>query len=139
MMKKLSEMEKTKTLVPLRAVLKDLKGEGKVSLALLYGSYKKGQPHSRSDIDLALYLQPKDEIEEMEIMDRLLMSTEKEVSILRLHDEEESPFVVQEALKGEHLVEPDWEIYYSLSHRILHECEGMRFRREMAEHHNRQK
>ena len=67
----------------------------------------------------------------MEIIDRILMSTEKEVSILRLHDEEESPFVVQEALKGEHLVEPDWEIYYSLSHRILHECEDLRYRREL--------
>jgi predicted nucleotidyltransferase len=124
-------MDKPETLAPLRAVLKDLKREGKISLALLYGSYQKGQPHSRSDIDLALYLQAKNEIEETEIIDRILMSTEKEVSILRLHDEEESPFVIQEALKGEHLVEPDWEIYYSLSHRILHECEDLRYRREL--------
>jgi len=124
-------MEKNETLISLKAILQTLKTEGKIAIALLYGSYLKGQPHSRSDIDLALYLQTKDGIEEMEIIDRILMSTEKEVSILRLHDEEESPFVVQEALKGEHLVEPDWEIYYSLSHRILHECEDLRYRREL--------
>jgi len=127
-----NNMDKDETLGSLRNVLKDLKREGKISIALLYGSYLKGHPHSRSDIDLALYLHLKNEIEEMEIIDRILMSTEKEVSILRLHDEEESPFVVQEALKGEHLVEPDWEIFYSLSHRILHECEGLRSRREAA-------
>ena len=132
-------MDKNKTLISLKAILQTLKTEGKIAIALLYGSYLKGQPHSRSDIDLALYLQPKDEIEEMEIIDRILMSTEKEISILRLHDEEESPFVVQEALKGEHLVEPDWEIYYSLSHRILHGCEGLRFRKEVAEYRHRKK
>jgi predicted nucleotidyltransferase len=131
MINRLPGMEKNETLISLKAILQTLKTEGKIAIALLYGSYLKGQPHSRSDIDLALYLQPEDEIEEIEIIDRVLMSTEKEVSILRLHDEEESPFVVQEALKGEHLVEPDWEIYYSLSHRILHECEDLRFRREL--------
>jgi predicted nucleotidyltransferase len=131
MINRLPGMEKNETLISLKAILQTLKTEGKIAIALLYGSYLKGQPHSRSDIDLALYLQTKDGIEEMEIIDRILMSTEKEVSILRLHDEEESPFVVQEALKGEHLVEPDWEIYYSLSHRILHECEDLRYRREL--------
>ena len=131
MINRLPGMEKNETLISLKDILQTLKTEGKIAIALLYGSYLKGQPHSRSDIDLALYLQTKDGIEEMEIIDRILMSTEKEVSILRLHDEEESPFVVQEALKGEHLVEPDWEIYYSLSHRILHECEDLRYRREL--------
>ncbi|MCL5276347.1 MAG: nucleotidyltransferase domain-containing protein [Deltaproteobacteria bacterium] len=115
----------------LRIVLEELKKEGKVSIALLYGSYAKGTPHSRSDIDLAIYLYAKDENEEIDIIDKILMSTERDVSILRLDDEEESSFVIQEALKGVHLVEPDKEMLYKISRRILHETEDIKFRRTL--------
>jgi uncharacterized protein len=49
--------------------------------------------------------------------------------ILLLDDQDESPFVVQETLKGIHLVDPDLEILYHSSHRVLHECETIPFRR----------
>jgi predicted nucleotidyltransferase len=125
-------MIKNGEIAPLEEVLKGLREEGKVLIAILYGSYAKGITHTRSDIDLALYIKAKDEKEEMEIVDKILMAVERDVSILRLDDEDESPFVVQEALKGIHLLEPDTETLHTLSHRILHECEGIRFRKELS-------
>jgi hypothetical protein len=59
------------------------------------------------------------------------MSVERDISILRLDDEDESPFIVQEALKGIHLVEPDRNILYEIIHRVLHESESIRYRRNM--------
>lgn len=125
-------MVKNDEIAPLEEVLKRLREDEKVLIAILYGSYAKGIAHTRSDIDLALYIKAKDEKEEMEIVDKILMSVERDVSILRLDDEEESPFVVQEALKGIHLVTPDEETIYGVSHRTLHECESIRFRRELT-------
>jgi len=105
---------------------------GCLKVALLFGSYARGHEHSRSDIDLAIYLKPADPEEEMALIDEILMSSDKQIGILRLDDEEESPFIVQEALKGTHLVEPDPDILYDLYHRVLHETETIRFRRESA-------
>jgi uncharacterized protein len=116
-------------LAAVREVLSRLRAEGKVLIAILYGSYFNGTPHARSDIDLALYIEAKDEDEKMNIIDAVLMSSERQISILRLDDEEESPFIVQEALKGRHLVDPDKEILYGVTHRALHEAESIRFRR----------
>jgi predicted nucleotidyltransferase len=116
----------------LRKTIERLKTDGKVSIAIVYGSYATGTPHSRSDIDLAIYLKAENDAEEMELADQILMATETDVSILRLDDEDESPFVVQEALKGIHLVDPDLETLYAISHRVLHECEGIRFRRMLS-------
>jgi uncharacterized protein len=116
----------------LKDVLERLKKEGKVLIAILFGSYAGGTPHVRSDLDLAVYLRAKDDEEDMEIIDLILMSTEMDISILRLDDEDESPFVVQETLKGIHLVSPDLEMLYAVSHRVLHECETIRFRRELS-------
>lgn len=118
-------------LLSLKEVLKRLKKEGKVMIAVLYGSYAKGSAHKRSDIDLALYLNTENEKEEMEIIDNILMSSDVDISILRLHDEDESPFVMQEALKGTHLIEPDTDTLYSITRKILHDCEDIRFRREI--------
>ncbi|MGQ9571269.1 MAG: nucleotidyltransferase domain-containing protein [Thermodesulfovibrionales bacterium] len=120
-------------LLSLKEVLKKLQKEGKVLVAILYGSYSKGIPHKRADIDLALYIKAKDEKEEMEIIDNILMSSDKDISILRIHDEDESPFVIQEALKGIHLIEPYTETLYAFSRKILHECEDIRFRKEIKE------
>ena len=116
----------------LRTTLEAMRDEGKIGLAILFGSFAKGRPHARSDIDIAVYFNGTDPQEEMDLIDRILMSVEREVSILRLDDEEESPFVVQEALKGIHLVEPDMETLYSVSVRALHEAETIRFRRELS-------
>ena len=118
-------------LIPLTNVLSTLKNEGKIPIAILYGSFAKGNPHPRSDIDLAVYPEGKDENEVIDIIDTILMSVERDISILRLDDEDESPFIVQEALKGIHLVEPDRNILYEIIHRVLHESESIRYRRNM--------
>ncbi|MEK6776777.1 MAG: nucleotidyltransferase domain-containing protein [bacterium] len=129
---KVSKAHKTKhrDLALLQTVLHKLRRDGTVLVALLYGSYASGKTHRRSDIDLALYVRTKDRNEEMEVIDRILMAGERDISILRLDDEEESPFVVQEALKGIHLVEPDEEILFRVADRVLHEAETIRFRRQ---------
>lgn len=119
-------------LKPLKETLLKLRKEGKILIALLYGSYVRGIPHKRSDIDLAVFVNAGNEEEEIEILDKILMSTERQVSILRLDDDEESPFVVQEALKGMHLVEPDNDTLYKVAHRVLHDTEEIRFRRSLS-------
>jgi len=123
--------------VPFETDLSDLKAclmkhhrEGKILLAVLYGSYAHGNPHGRSDIDLGLCLAPLSGDEEIRMIDEILMSTDRQISILRLDDEDESPFVVQEALRGKHLLEPDNETLYRVQHRVLHESEAIRARRE---------
>jgi uncharacterized protein len=119
---------------PLIPLLKRIQSRGILKIALLFGSYARGEAHARSDIDLALYLKPSGQEEEMALIDEILMSAEKQIGILRLDDDEGSPFIVQEALKGTHLVEPDSNILYDLYHRVLHEMETIRFRREQMEH-----
>ena len=116
----------------LKKLLMELRKEGKVVIAILYGSYAKGILHKRSDIDLALYIKAADKKEEIEIVDQILMAAERDISILRLDDEDESPFIIQEALKGVHLIDPDKEILYSVSHRVLHDSENIRFRKELS-------
>lgn len=113
-------------------VLKGLRGEGTVLLAYLYGSYAKGNQHLRSDIDIAVYLNSRDEDVRVEAIDRILMACDKDIEILFLDDDDESPFVIQDALKGMSLVEPDYDKLYDVSDRVLHESEGIRFRREVA-------
>lgn len=117
-------------LQPLLTVLSELKKEKKLDLAILFGSYAKGIHHHRSDIDLAISIPPVMQESEMEIIDRILMTTERQISMLRLDDVEESPLVVQEALKGIQLVEPDYNTYYTVADRVLHESESIRRRRQ---------
>ncbi|GIL20988.1 MAG: nucleotidyltransferase domain-containing protein [Candidatus Jettenia sp.] len=116
-------------LTQMKDVLQKLSKEGKIRLAILYGSYARGTPHIRSDIDLAVFINAKDTEEEIEIIDKILMSAERDISILRLDDEDESPFVIQEALKGIHLAEPDHNTLYEIARRVLHETEEIRFRK----------
>lgn len=126
-------MQINNELAPLIIVLKRLREEGKILVAILFGSYANGTPHVRSDIDLAVYINTDDEGKRAEIIDEMLMAVERDVNILRLEDEEESPFIVQEALKGLHLVEPDTDSLYKIGHRVLHETESIRFRRSVDE------
>ncbi len=116
----------------LKAVLEEFRKQGKILLAYLYGSYTKGMSHKRSDIDLAIYLNTADESETIEIIDAVLMTSERPIEILRLDDEDESPFIIQEALKGVPLVEPDTETLYKVARRVLHEAEGIRYKRTIA-------
>ncbi len=93
----------------LRKTLGQMKDADQVYIAVLYGSFAEGAQHVRSDIDLAVYLNATPQEEELDLIDRILMSVDRDVSILRLDDPDESPFVAQEALKGIHLVDPDLE------------------------------
>ena len=125
-------MDRDEELKPLKEVLCELRNKGEILVALLYGSYVNGTPHKRSDIDLAVFIKARDENEETDIIDKILMSTERQISILRLDDEDESPFVVQEALKGMHLVKADEDTLFAVAHRVLHDAEEIRFRRSLS-------
>ena len=134
----MNELKETQAILEVNqeiCILRDLLGklhqQRKVMAAVLYGSHVRGEAHVRSDIDLALHLQPENGDDEIKIIDQVLMAVNTQVSILRLDDDDESPFVVQEALKGIHLIEPDMETLYKVYHRVLHECEGIRLRRGM--------
>ncbi|OGP65881.1 MAG: nucleotidyltransferase [Deltaproteobacteria bacterium RBG_16_42_7] len=116
----------------IKEVLDKLRNEGTVLLAYLYGSYAKGNSHLRSDIDIAVYLNSTDEDERIEAIDRILTACDRDIEILFLDDEDESPFVIQEALKGIPLIEPDKDKLYDVNDRVLHESESIRFRRELA-------
>ena len=124
-------MSEKADLTPLIRVLDHLRRTGRVLIAVLYGSHAKGRPHKRSDIDLALFIKGRNEKEEIEIIDSILMSVDGDLAILRLDDEDESPFVVQEALKGTHMIDPDRDALYSVQDRVLHEAENIRFRKEL--------
>jgi len=122
-------------IIPIKTVLERLRAESKVLVAVLYGSYSKGTSHARSDIDIGIYMKAENELEEMEIVDSIRMAVEDDtdVSILYLHDTDESPFIVRDALAGIHLVEPDMDALYDTCGWALHELESMRFREEMEE------
>jgi predicted nucleotidyltransferase len=110
-------------------VLKKLREENKILLDYLFGSFASGKSHTRSDIDLAIYINASEK-EAIEITDEILMSTEREIEILRLDDEEKSPFIIQQALKGIPLLEPHLDTLYNVAHKALHEAESIRFKRE---------
>lgn len=128
----LTSMKKILEIDAIKMVLQRLRQEGKISLAYLYGSYESGTEHKRSDIDLAIYLNADDEKEANDIIDAILMAADKQVEILRLDDEDESPFVVQQALKGLPLIEPDAKTLNKVAHRVLHEAESIRYRRAIS-------
>lgn len=113
----------------LKEILNRFRKDGKVLLAYLYGSFAGGLPHNRSDIDIALYVNPNNKRDEIEIIDTILMASERDIGILRLDDEDESPFMVQRAIKGIPLIEPDIRTLYNVAHRALHETETIRYNR----------
>jgi predicted nucleotidyltransferase len=125
------DMKISNDIKKLKEVLNNFKRDGKVLLAYLYGSYAVGLEHKRSDIDIAVYINTKDEKEMDNIIDAILMASDKPVEILRLDDEDESPFIVQSALKGMPLIEPDEETLYMVARRVLHEAEGIRYKRSV--------
>jgi predicted nucleotidyltransferase len=124
-------MRADRDLENLEKCVQELREIGKILIAVLFGSQANGVAHARSDIDLGIFLSAKDQNEEVELIDKILMSSGIPVSILRLDDDDESPLIVQEALKGLHLVEPDREALYGVYHRVLHEAEAIRARREL--------
>lgn len=125
-------METEEDIKTLRDLLNSLREEGKIKLAYLYGSYASNTQHNRSDIDLALYLSTDDVNERDAIIDSILMTSDKQIEVLMLDDRDESPFIIQEALKGIPLTEPDLETLYIVSHHALHEAESIRHRRAIT-------
>ena len=119
-------------IIGIKNAIEDMRKEGIVLLAYLYGSYAKGEQHTRSDIDIAVYLNIKTEDESIDAIDRIVMASDRNVEILLLNDNDESPFIIQEALKGIPLIEPDEETLYRLYDYALHETESIRFKREFA-------
>lgn len=63
-MNNLKKVNRGKDLEQLKAVLQELRKEEKILVAILYGSYARGTPHQRSDIDLAVFIRARDEKEE---------------------------------------------------------------------------
>lgn len=114
----------------LKELLEKYKKEKKVLLAYIFGSCAEGKTHKRSDIDIAIYLTGSEK-EKLQILENLLMCSKKKLDILRLDDEDESPFIIQKALKGVPLIEPDEEILYKLWDRVLHETEHIRLKRNI--------
>jgi predicted nucleotidyltransferase len=125
-----SDLFSNSELQPLITVLSELRNAEKLSIAILYGSFAKGIHHHRSDIDLAIAIPLATQDIEMDIIDQILMASERPISILRLDDLEESPLVIQESLKGVHLVEPDLKVFYEVADWALHESESIRGRRQ---------
>ncbi len=114
----------------LKKILQDYRKKRKILLAYLFGSFAEGNVHPRSDIDLAIYLTGSEE-EKLKILEELIGSVERHLDILRLDDEDESPFIIQTALKGIPLVEPDEETLYQVWDRALHEAEHIRLKRSI--------
>lgn len=119
-------------IIPIKDVLERLRAENRILIAVLYGPYSEGIPRARLSIDIGIYLQTEDEAERMRIVGsiRMAVTDETHVSILYLNDTDESPFVVQEALAGIHLVEPDMDALYDTYGWALDEAESMRFDKE---------
>ncbi len=126
------QMKENPEINALKETLERFRKSGKILLAYLYGSYVKGTQHQRSDIDLAIYINTSDEKEAVVITDSILMAAERPVEVLRLDDEDESPFIIQESLKGIPLIEPDMETLYRVAHRALHQSEDIRYKRAIA-------
>ena len=70
-------MDIEKELRSLKEVLIKLRDEGKVLIALLYGSCAKGIPHRRSDIDLAVFIKITNKEEEIskKVLNKLQFKT----------------------------------------------------------------
>ncbi len=118
--------------VPIKAVLERLRVENRILVAVLYGPYSEGTLHGHPSIDIGIYLQTDDEVERTHIVDsiRAAVKDDTHVSILHLNDRDESPFVVQEALAGIHLVEPDVDALDDAYDWASDEAESMRFEKE---------
>lgn len=122
-------------IVPIKAVLEKLRAESKVLIAVLYGPYSEGALHGRPSIDIGIYMKAENESERMDIVDsiRTAVKDDTHVSILHLHDTDESPFAVQAALAGIHLVGPDIDALDDAYDWSLHASESMRFEKEGEE------
>jgi len=119
-------------IIPIQAVLERLRAENRVLVAVLYGPYSEGTLHGHPSIDIGIYLRTDDEAERMRIVGsiRAAVKDDTHVSILHLNDRDESSFVVQEALAGIHLVEPDTDALDDTYDWASDEAESMRFEKE---------
>lgn len=116
-------------ILPLWRELEQLRREEKIEFAYLFGSFAKGGVWTGSDIDLAVYINHKTDTDWIQVQDRILMSTDRDIDIFRFDDEEENPFIALEALEhGIPLVAVDdtnRAVYYEVAERVFNETEDI--------------
>lgn len=116
-----------KELLSLTEVIKELRQTGKISLAYLFGSFASGEQSKTSDIDLAVFINHKTDKDWINVRNRILMSTDRDIHLLRLDNDEEDPAIVADVMRhGIPLVEitdDNLETYYDVSIRAYNAIE----------------
>ncbi|MBI4682256.1 MAG: nucleotidyltransferase domain-containing protein [Nitrospirae bacterium] len=100
--------------------------EGKIPFAFLFGSWTKGRQTSLSDIDLAIFFRDMPESVKTKIEHQISLLFDEQVNILRLEDENISPLIKLESLKGIPITSPDSDFLNGFILSIIHKAEEMR-------------
>lgn len=107
-----------------RTVLEDY--DSKIPFAFLFGSWTKGRQTSLSDIDVAIFFRNMPESVKTKIEHQISMRFDEQVNILRLEDENISPLVKLESLKGIPISVRDSDFLNNFVLSIIHSAEEMR-------------
>jgi predicted nucleotidyltransferase len=100
--------------------------EGKIPFAFLFGSWTKGRETSLSDIDVAIFFKDIPESVKTKIEHEISLLFDQQVNIHRLEDENISPLVKLESLKGIPITTPDNDYLNGFILSIIHKAEEMR-------------
>ena len=100
--------------------------EGKIPFAFLFGSWTKGRQTSLSDIDVAIFFRDMPESLKTKIEHQISLLFDEQVNILRLEDDNISPLIKLESLKGSPIVSPDSDFLNGFILSIIHKAEEMR-------------
>jgi len=100
--------------------------EGKIPFAFLFGSWTKGKQTSLSDIDIAIFFRDMPESVKIKIEHQISLLFDEQVNILRLEDENISPLIKLESLKGIPITSPDSDFLNGFILSIIHKAEEMR-------------
>lgn len=108
-----------------------LRGDARVLVACVFGSWARGKPRARSDVDVALYLDPATCPDQeaafaawRDYTDQLTALTGREVDVLILN--EAPPTLASTALRGERLLVRDERLYLDLLCDATRDAEDMR-------------
>ncbi len=121
-------MKKTKYADKIIADIKSLiekYGNG-IPFAFLFGSRAEGRQTPLSDIDVAVYFRDMCESEKTVIEQKVSLLFNEEVNILRLEDENISPLIKIEALKGIPIIIEDTDLLNKFILSIIHRAEELR-------------
>ena len=100
--------------------------EGKIPFAFLFGSWTKSRQTSLSDIDIAIFFRDIPESLKTKIEHQISLLFDEQVNILRLEDENISPLIKLESLKGIPLIIPESDFLNGFILSIIHKAEEMR-------------